>query len=96
MNVFDNYFSGRIAMTFTLPMTSQQVQRIAPMKRTSSILPREDSENLNILKTTYCRGFCPGNCWLGLLSSGRQCSLSQFLEQGLQAQRQEGKIQAFL
>lgn len=30
------------SMTFTLPMTSQQVQRIAPIKRTSSILPRED------------------------------------------------------
>lgn len=42
------------------------------------------------------RGFCPENCWLGLLSSGRQCSLSEFLVQGLQAKKQGKKIQASL
>lgn len=95
MNVFDNYFSGRIAMTFTLPMTSQQVQRIAPMKRTSSILPREDSENLNILKTTYCtEGFAQEIVGLGcsLVAGSVHCHNFLNKDSKLKGKREKFKL----
>lgn len=38
------------------------------------------------------RDFCPGKCWLWLLSSGGQCSLSAIPSAEFQVERQNGKI----
>lgn len=79
-NVFDNDFSDQISSVHCFHIWIQT--RKFPCEgdwRGALLKEREEEKTKRIWllwKSLLNRGFCPGKCWLWLLSSGGQCSLS--------------------